>query len=427
MIKLLTLGYACILVLVSGVCAQNLDTERELHQQILKNLKKDVEENYFDPKLKGVDLGTAVKKASDLVAGARSVEEMDDIVARVLMQFDDSHLIFAPPERTVLVKYGWHIQMIGDKAFVTDVADDSDAKKKGIRPGDQIYMLEGFIPTRSEFQLLKYHYEILAPQPRIVAVIVKPDGRKYKVEIEAKVERQSVFKPTTRDLNLRFDSEFLKRTRQEFYDEMPGLAIWKIPTFEFSDIKVAKMMDRVKNASALVLDLRGNEGGLVYSLEELIKAFFEKDVNIGKAHYRKETYTNLLKGDGKKAYSGKLVVLIDSESASAAEVFARVVQLEKRGTVIGDRSSGQVMAARLFPHYYGMDDLIGYGFSVTVGDLEMKDGGRLEKVGVTPDEIVIPSAKDMSIGRDPALARAVESLGFQMSPEVAGAIFKKEK
>jgi len=427
MSKILTLGLLGIILLPTLIHAQSLAEERELHQQILKNLGKDVSENYYDPKLKGIDLDASLKKASEFVAAARSVEEMTDIVARVLMQFDDSHLIFAPPERTVSVKYGWHIQMIGDKAFVTDVADDSDAKKKGIRPGDQVYMFEGFLPTRNEFQLLTYHYEVLAPQPRITAVIIKPDGRKYKVEIEAKVERESVFRPTTRDLNLRFESEFLKRTHQEFYDEMEGLSIWKIPTFEFSDIKVHKMMDRVKKASALVLDLRGNEGGLVYSLEELIAAFFEKDITIGKVHYRKETFSNVLKGDGKRAYAGKLVVLIDSESASAAEIFARVVQLEKRGIVVGDHSSGQVMQARLFSHFYGLDDRIGYGFSITVADLEMKDGGRLEKVGVVPDEVILPSAKDLAMGFDPALSRAVELLGFQLSPEAAGKIFEKKK
>jgi carboxyl-terminal processing protease len=317
--------------------------------------------------------------------------------------------------------------MIGDKAFVTDVADDSDAKKKGIRPGDQVYMLEGFIPTRNEFTLLKYHYEVLAPQPKLTAVIIKPDGRKYKVEIEAKVERQSVFRPTTRDLNLRFESEYLKRTKQEFYDEIPELSIWKIPSFEFSDVKVAKMMDRVKKAPALILDLRGNEGGLVYSLDELVTAFFEKDITIGKIHTRDKVFANVLKGDGKKAYAGKLVVLVDSGSASAAEIFARVVQIEKRGIVLGDRSSGQVMAARFFSHRYGLDDQIGYGFSITIADLEMKDGGRLEKVGVTPDEIILPTANDLAARRDPVLARAVEILGSHLTPEAAGTLFDKKK
>src|SRR6185369_2775110 len=117
MSKILTLGLLGIILLPTLIHAQSLAEERQLHQQILKNLGRDVSENYYDPKLKGIDLDASLKKASEFVAAARSVEEMTDIVARVLMQFDDSHLILAPPERTVSVKYGWHIQMIGDKAF----------------------------------------------------------------------------------------------------------------------------------------------------------------------------------------------------------------------------------------------------------------------------------------------------------------------
>jgi len=54
-----------------------------------------------------------------------------------------------------------------------------------------------------------------------------------------------------------------------------------------------------------------------------------------------------------KTFNGKLVVVVDRESASASEIFAEVVQSEKRGTVVGDLSSGRVMDLKLMPEEAG--------------------------------------------------------------------------
>jgi C-terminal processing protease CtpA/Prc len=108
-------------------------------------------------------------------------------------------------------------------------------------------------------------------------------------------------------------------------------------------------------------------------------------------------------------------VLIDSDSASCSELFARVIQLESRGTVIGDRSSGSVMEARRYSESQGADTKVFYAFSVTDADLIMKDGKSLERVGVVPDELVLPTAKDVAEGKDPVLARAAELAGIHLN------------
>jgi C-terminal processing protease CtpA/Prc len=103
-------------------------------------------------------------------------------------------------------------------------------------------------------------------------------------------------------------------------------------------------------------------------------------------------------------------------------MFARIVQIEKRGTVIGDRTAGAVMTSRMFPHQIAGVGL--YATSVTVGDVRMSDGASLEKSGVEPDEIVLPTPADLAALRDPVLARAVEIAGGSLTPEQAGRLLK---
>ncbi len=422
-----TIVFSLFLLLLPplSISAQKLDAERILHQNILKNFKKDIKEKYYDPKLRGIDIEENVKKASDLINTANSVEEMTDIIVRFLLLFEDSHLFFIPPRRTVNIDYGWDWQIIGDKAFVTSLSEDSDAYKKGIRIGDQLYMLEGFIPNREGSQLLKFHYKVLSPQSLLKIILTKPSGNSYKLDLTAKIKKDSTFMPSNRELDIEAENEYTESTRQLVYDKISGLFVWKMPSFELSTLKIDKMMGKVRKNSSLILDLRGNGGGYIDSLSKLVGYFFDKDVVVGDVIERKGTKKVAIETVGKDIYSKKLVVLIDSESGSAAEVFARIIQLEKRGIVIGDQSAGAVMQSITLFHAFGLDSRIPYGLSVTVADIIMKDGQRLEKVGVTPDEKILPSALDLLNKRDPVLARAAEVLGFKLTPEEAGKIFPR--
>jgi C-terminal processing protease CtpA/Prc len=141
---------------------------------------------------------------------------------------------------------------------------------------------------------------------------------------------------------------------------------------------------------------------------------------------RKDMKPQMAKSRGDKVFKGQLVVLVDSRSASAAELFARIVQLERRGTVLGDRSSGAVMEAKLFPHQSGLDVVAFWGVSITDADLIMTDGKSLEKSGVSADETILPTAADLAAKRDPVLARAAELVGVKLDAEKAGSLFPIE-
>src|SRR6185369_8565262 len=142
--------------------------------------------------------------------------------------------------------------------------------------------------------------------------------------------------------------------------------------------------------------------------------------------YRREVKTETADTKGNRGFKGKLIVLIDARSASASEIFARVIQLEKRGVVIGDRSMGAVMQSRPYQYEVGLETVSYYGASITNADVIMKDGKSLEHVGVTPDELMLPTAADLAANRDPVLARAAELLGLKLDPEAAVKLFPIE-
>ena len=102
------------------------------------------------------------------------------------------------------------------------------------------------------------------------------------------------------------------------------------------------------------------------------------------------------------------------------------MQLEHRGTVLGDRSSGAGMEARTDEESTGGASVSFFAFSITDADLIMSDGKSLEKIGVSPDEVVLPTQNDLAARLDPVLSRAATLAGGTISPDEAGKMFPVE-
>jgi C-terminal processing protease CtpA/Prc len=230
------------------------------------------------------------------------------------------------------------------------------------------------------------------------------------------------------DLNEAFrEGDKLKWVDQHLFKPVGSTVIWKMPDFVFDPKEVDSLVDRFRGRHALILDLRGNGGGYVVTLERLTGYFFDRDIKIAELKGRKPMEPQHAKSQGSKVFSGRVIVLIDSNSASAAEIFARVMQIEKRGIVLGDVSSGAVMQSRGVGFDAGVDSVISYGLNLTNADVIMSDGKSLEHVGVTPDELIVPTGNDLALRRDPVLARALELAGVTVSPDEAGKLFPVER
>jgi C-terminal processing protease CtpA/Prc len=379
-----------------------------------------------------LNLDERFKTAEEKINQATSLAQLLGVVGQVLLDLNDSHTFFLPPGRTYKTDYGWQMKAIGDRCYVVAVNPQSDAQAKGLQEGDEIVSIDGMNPTRENQWKILYLYYQIRPRPGMRLTVIKPNGEQQQLDVAAKIqEGKKVVDLTangqgydTGDLIREAEKEaYLNRQR---YVEMGDVFIWKMPGFDQDPVQVRDTIEKVKKRKTLVLDLRGNGGGYEETLLALIGNVFDHEVKLGEVKRRKEQKEVVAKSRGNEAFSGKIFVLIDSQSASAAELFARVVQLEKRGTIIGDRSAGAVMRSRLYSHTIGIDRFIPYAASITDADIIMNDGKSLERVGVTPDELKLPSASDLASKRDPVLAYALSLAGADITPEKAGTLFPVE-
>lgn len=404
----------------------NIDRAREMLREARDELKK----HYYDPKFHGLDLEARYKEHDAAIAKAPTFADGFRIVASFLDGLNDSHTFFRPPQRAFRTEYGFRVQMFGDKALIARVRPGTDAVSK-VKPGDEVQGWNGLKVTRDTLWKVNYMYNGLAPQRISNLSLSNPEGQVRDVAVDpyvVQLKRQlDIAGGDGLDLwQLVREEENADHLVRQRFVEFEGATIWKMPEFDMTDEQVDRAFVMAKKHPALILDLRGNPGGLVVTLERMVANVFGHDVKIADRIGRKELKPQLAKTRGSAAYTGKVIVLVDSGSASAAELFARVIQLEKRGVVVGDVSSGSVMESRGYSESQGADTKIFYGFSITDADLIMKDGKSLEHNGVVPDELVVPTPAEVAAGRDPALVHAAEIAGVKLDPAKAATLFPFE-
>ncbi|HXM33698.1 MAG TPA: S41 family peptidase, partial [Pyrinomonadaceae bacterium] len=306
---------------------------------MLKMVKDDIRKNYYDPSFRGIDLDARFKLAEEKMKLAKSNAEVFGIIARVLLDFNDSHTSFVPPQRSARIEYGWLMKTFGNDCYVTEVKAHTDADTKGLRPGDLVQSIDGIRPSKANLWVFYYLYYQLAPRPIVKMVVQSPGEQSRQLEITTRIQtRKKVFDLTdTIDLNrFRREEEDEDTLNVHHFKEFGSeLLIWKMPHFDLTKDRVDEMIDKAKNHKALILDLRGNSGGAEETLLRLIGNLSDHDVTVGEIKRRSETKPLIAKTRGASGFKGRLVILVDSDSASASEVLARVMQLEKRGTVLG--------------------------------------------------------------------------------------------
>lgn len=413
-----------------GYSQQKMDSiAKQQAMSMLKNVRNAILKDYYDPTFGGKDVEGRFKQAEEKLKAAETLGQAFAIIAQAVVDLNDSHTRFYPPARPMITEYGWRMKVIGEKIFITGLKEKSDAEVKGLKIGDEVLKINGFRPSRSEMWKMLYYYQVLSPQPKLNMEVMGTDGAVKQLTIESKITtlKRIVDLNNTHDLNESVrEGARLRKVDMHYFKEIGDTLIWKMPDFVFDPNDVDMFMGRTDGKKTLILDLRGNGGGYVVTLERLAGYFFDKDVKIADLKGRKPMDPQMAKSRGAKVFKGNVIVLVDSESGSAAEIFARLMQIEKRGTVLGDVSAGAVMQSRGVSLDVGVSTIISYGLNLTNADVIMTDGKSLEHIGVKPDELILLTGQQIADRSDPVLARALELSGNKVDAPTAGKFFPVE-
>lgn len=172
--------------------------------------------------------------------------------------------------------------------------------------------------------------------------------------------------------------------------------------------EMERAMDGITSCKGIVIDLRGNPGGVGAMVMGFGGYFVDSVISLGTMRSRQVSLRFVMNpryarndGSAVKPYEGPVAILVDPMSASTSEIFAAGMQRIGRARVFGEQSAGAALPAM-------MDRLpSGDVFVHAVADFTDPDGKRIEGAGVVPDEMTPLSETDLASGRDTALEAAV--------------------
>jgi C-terminal processing protease CtpA/Prc len=400
--------------------------EQAQARSTLRQIKESLLKNYYDPKFHGFDLDARFMEADKKIDGVPSLVAGFSVIGWAIQGLNDSHTYFVPPLRNVDVYRGWQMEMVGDNCLVSAVEPESDAWKKGLRPGDQILRVAGYEPTRAAYPTIRYQLNVLLPQAEYDLVVAGPSQSAREIRTKSRMVTFSnayfTGGDTQHQIRRLIEGDYLL-TKTRTVELRDRVMVWKLPQFNLRQDEIERFVGSARKREALILDLRDNSGGGDESMRGMISNFLDRDVTVGEMIERTKTEPLHISARKKQAFEGKLFVLVNSASASAAEIFARTIQIEKRGTIIGDTTAGAVGRGQIYLLQQNGSSPFLYGMNITTARLRMSDGHDLEGTGVSPDVALVPTPGDVAAGRDPVLAAAAHLAGVEITPEEAGKLF----
>lgn len=260
--------------------------------------------------------------------------------------------------------------------LIADVIESGPAFRSGIKQGDRIVEVDGK-PTK-DYSTDKAADMLKGEQGTYVRVSVLANDGRHRTHY---IRRERVEVPSVEDVKM--------------MDPESGIGYLKISSFQKTtsrDVHSALWELNGKGMRILVLDVRGNPGGLLPESVEVADHFITNGTIVRtKGRNTRENYA--YKAHRAGTWRVPLVVLVDGDSASASEIFAGAIQDHRRGTVVGERTYGKGSVQGIFPLR-----TIKAGVRLTTAKFYSPSDRAISLQGVEPDVVVTRLAKPLDDG-----------------------------
>jgi carboxyl-terminal processing protease len=228
------------------------------------------------------------------------------------------------------------IRQIGDFSYISEPYEGKPAQKAGLKAGDKILSIDGKTMEKKTTE-------------EVSDALKGPKGTSFELVVERAGEGKKNFQITRDEIKLP-DVPYFGMLRE-------NVGYIKLNSFTqtaASDVKSAIEKLQAQGMKELVLDLRGNGGGLLIEAVKIVNFFVPKNQLVvttkGRVQEENRTYKTL---EEPFAPNMPLVVLIDGGSASASEIVAGSLQDLDRAVIMGETSFGKGLVQRTYDLKYG--------------------------------------------------------------------------
>lgn len=407
--------------------------EAKARRAVLENVLTALQKRFYSPeKLNGDWLG-AVEKHRQHIEAASSADDFEKAMSDLLAELQTSHLGFfhagarrASSKAALSATYLAEETEFGKRWVFQDVHPGGAAANAGIQPGDILLVVNGkdlIPPEHPTFPMgAQAQVEVVDAQNRRVkrtVDVARPKGKKLHF-----------IEPKLVDARLLDDGiGYLKVT---MFPDMVGVKVAN---------EISKAVATLGSIVSLIIDLRGNTGGGLGALRLMsfltpgkIPVGFALDrrrvtkeleteklsfprfgripasskgswllaLQFGPSMLAKKPIVLQTEGLGKQSFHGRVILLVDRHTASAAEMVVAFARENGLATIVGERTAGRLLSATSVK--------VGNGFRLALptGAYYTWKGSVLEGTPIEPDHQIDFDWRESRVGRDRQLERAVE-------------------